>query len=56
MGADDTEHAAKLAGGDDKNRFLSPGSVGEETKEGKPKESERSALKVVLIMASLCVS
>ena len=62
MGADDTEHAAKLAGEDDKNGFdsvtpaVSLGSAGEQTKEGNPKKSERSALKVVLIMASLCVS
>ena len=62
MGADDTEHAAKLAGEDDKNGSdsvtpqASSGSVGEQTKEGKSKESERSVLKIVLIMASLCVS
>lgn len=62
-GADDHEHAAKLGGhgGDPDGAAprppaVSSDGVNEEVKqEGKPEEPQRSALKIVLIMGSLCV-
>lgn len=61
-GADDHEHAAKLSNDENTDGAmsgspaLSSDGVGEEPKDGKPEEPQRSALKVVLIMGSLCVS
>ncbi len=63
MGADDHEHAAKLSNDENTDGAmsgspaLSSDGVGEEPKkDGKPEEPQRSKLKVVLIMGSLCVS
>ena len=63
MGADNSEHAAKL--GDEENTngttsaspAASSDGIGEEPKKDEqPEGPQRSALKIVLIMASLCVS
>lgn len=63
MGADDHEHAATLSkeentdGASSGSPAVSLDGAGEEPKkDGKPKQPQRSALKVVLIMGSLCVS
>lgn len=63
MGADDHEHAANLSKAEDTNGATSESpaisldGVGEDSKkDGKPEPPQRSALKIVLIMGSLCVS
>jgi len=63
MGADDHEHAANPSNEENTNgatpespAILSDGVGEEPTKSGKPEEPQRSTLKVILIMGSLCVS
>ncbi len=63
MGADDHDHAANLSkeektdGATSESPAISLDGAGEEPKkDGKPEKPQRSALKVALIMGSLCVS
>lgn len=62
MGADESEHTARLAGdgSSDRAKSLSPGGssedVAEPKKEEKPAAPQRSKLKTALIMLSLCIA